>query len=216
MPPFRFFQKCIATSIDTSPGIDGVPYSAFRAAWQITAPLLQEVFSKIVEGKFTITPTQLLVWIPKALLGDLPDNWRPLSTPRVFDRLIDKVVFAHAFDWFATVLHCSQSLISQTKDPQFNYLLAQTFLAEKGPLKTTLLVDLAKAFERVDTRWLLFLLRHYGAPQWLQAYCRWVFRNRVTVPKVLNHLAPPIEPTVGLDMGRACSVLLFCLTIDPY
>jgi hypothetical protein len=71
-------------------------------------------------------------------------------------------VFAHAFDWFAAVLHCSQSLISQTKDPQFNYVLAQTFLAERGPLKTTLLVDLAKAFERVDTKWLLFLLQPHA------------------------------------------------------
>ena len=37
--------------------------------------------------------------------------------PRVFDRILDKVVFAHAFDWFASVLHGAQSLISQIKDP---------------------------------------------------------------------------------------------------
>ena len=31
----------------------------------------------------------------------------------------------------------------------------------------------------------------------------------------MGHLAGPILPHVGLDMGRACSVLLFCLSIDP-
>ena len=95
------------------------------------------------------------------------------------------------------------------KDPQLNYLLAQTFLAANGPLKAALLIDLAKAFERVNINWLLFLLEQYGAPRWLLNYCSWVFRDRVTVPKVLCHLASPIKPCVGLDMGRACSVLLF-------
>ena len=110
-PPLRLFHKCIASSLDTSPGIDGVPYSAFRATWQVSAPLLQQVFDCITGLGFSVTPAQLLVWIPKAVLGDLPDNWRPLSMPRVFDRLIDKVVFAQAFDWFASVLHSYQILI---------------------------------------------------------------------------------------------------------
>ena len=32
---------------------------------------------------------------------------------------------------------------------------------------------------------------------------------------MMNHLSPAFHPTVGLDMGRACSVLLFCLSVDP-
>ena len=214
-PPLQLFHKCFATSIDTSPGIDGIPYSAFRATWQIAALLLYTVFMHIASHGFPITPTQLLVWIPKAIIGELPDNWRPLSMPRVFDRLIDKVVFAHSFDWFASVLRGAQSLVGLVKDPQFNYLLAQTFLSERGPLKSALLIDLAKAFERVNVFWLMHLLQQYGAPGWLRKYFAWVFTKRTTVPKILNHLASPLVPTVGLDMGRACSVLLFCLSIDP-
>ena len=135
--------------------------------------------------------------------------------PRVFDRILDKVVFAQAYDWFASVLHEAQSLISQIKDPQLNYILAQAYLGASGPLKAALLIDLAKAFERVNLDWLQLLLIRYRAPKWLIQYVLWTTSSRVTIPKITNKLAPPIIPTVGLDMGRACSVLLFCLAIDP-
>jgi hypothetical protein len=110
-PPLSTYQKCIATSLNTSPGIDGIPYSAFRATWSSATVLLQAVMLAIITVTFPCNPTQLLVWIPKAIAGDLPDHWRPLNMPRVFDRLLDKVVFAHAYDWFASVLHKAQSLI---------------------------------------------------------------------------------------------------------
>ena len=59
------------------------------------------------------------------------------------------------------------------------------------------------------------LLKQYGAPHCLFNYWTWVFKDRTTVPKIPNHLAWPVTPRVGLDMGRACSVLLFCLSVDP-
>jgi hypothetical protein len=43
LPPAATFQKCIATSLNTSPGIDGVPYAAFRATWTVAVALLQAI-----------------------------------------------------------------------------------------------------------------------------------------------------------------------------
>ena len=133
--------------------------------------------------------------------------------PRVFDRLIDKVVFAHSYDWFASVLHGAQSLVGLIKDPQFNYLLVQTYLSEKGPLKSALLIDLAKAFERVNTQWLMHLLQRYGAPVWLQKYFSWVFTGRTTVPKILNHPASlSFDPHCGTGYGQS----LLCASLLPH
>jgi len=77
------------------------------------------------------------------------------------------------------------------------------------------LIDLSKAFERVNLSWLLFLLRRYHAPVWLCNYFSWTFSRRTTVSKITGRLVSQFEPLVGLDMGRACSVLLFCLSVDP-
>ena len=48
--------------------------------------------------------------------------------------------------------------------------MAQTQLFKNGPLQVALLIDLAKAFERVDVGWLALLLDSYGAPDCLQNY----------------------------------------------
>ena len=214
-PSTQDFYSAIVKSLNTSPGIDGVPYSAFRATPERSASVLRSLFCNIVMKEPAPHTTQLLVWIPKAVAGDKPDNWRPLSMPRVFDRLLDKVVFAKTYQWFEKALHPAQSLISVIKDPQFNYLEAQRYLLRPGPLKSCLLVDLAKAFERVNFEWLLTLLQFYNAPDWLQTYREWTYAGRSTVAKIKNTLTSAVAPLVGLDMGRACSVLFFCLTIDP-
>ena len=77
------------------------------------------------------------------------------------------------------------------KDPQLNYILAQAYLSSAGPLKAALLIDLAKAFERVNLDWLHLLLTQYGAPKWLINYFSCTTSSRVTIPKITNRLAPP-------------------------
>ena len=222
-PSVTRFSDILAVCGNTSPGIDGIPYAAYRTDIPFASQLLHSCLGCICANDPQVTnhvtnlptPHQLLVWIPKAVAGPTPNNWRPLSMPLVYDRLMDKVVFASAFPWFASKLHPAQSLISQIKEPQYNYLEAQTFLQQASGLSAALLVDLAKAFERVNVQWLLRLLQHYNAPRWLIKYVHWTLSNRVTTPKIRGHLTEPLIPLVGLDMGRACSVLLFCLSIDP-
>ena len=214
-PSLLDFQRAIACSPDTSPGLDGIPYAAYRMCSTLTADTLASFLERIAGSGVNFPTKQLLVWIPKASAGDSPDNWRPLSMPLVFDRLIDKTVFAVITPWFKAMLHHSQSLISELKDAQFNYLCAQQHLKHGNARPLALLIDLAKAFERVDLSWLCHLLAHYNAPLWFQKYCKWTWHARSTTTKVMNHLSPAFHPTVGLDMGRACSVLLFCLSVDP-
>ena len=214
-PDLQLFRDALATAPNTSPGLDGVPYSAYRTAHDVSAQILRDFFLAVVEGSVQCTPTQLLVWIPKAVEGLYPDNWRPLSMPQVYDRIIDKVMFAFLFTWFSSVLHPSQSLLSIIKEPQFNFFEAQKFLNSAEEFAATLLIDLSKAFERVNLKWLTYLLQRYNAPAFVQRYFEWTFSNRVSIAKVAGHLTEPIKPVVGLDMGRACSVLLFCLSIDP-
>ena len=216
MPSVASLFSTITCCPNTSPGLDGIPYSAYRAAPEASARILHNVLTSICNGKHTGAPRQLLVWIPKAQAGTRPDNWRPLSMPLVYDRILDKAVFKSAFSWFASVLHPCQSLVDVIKDAQFNFCEAQKLLKKHATqLAATLLVDLSKASERVNLSWLEFLLKWYQAPEWLQCYFTWTWSLRTTTTKISNRLVNSFSPLVGLDMGRACSVLLFCLSIDP-
>ena len=126
----------------------------------------------------------------------LPPTTTFLNLPRAFDRLLDKVVFAHTFDWFFSLLRGTQSLISQIKDTPAKLHSCAIYLAGKEPLKSALLIDLVAAFERVNLSWLQHILARYGALLWLRnySYVSWTKQKRTTVPKILNHLAPPIIP----------------------
>ena len=70
-----------------------------------------------------------------------------------------------------------------------------------------LLVDLSKAFERVNPYWILYILQMRGAPTWVCNYAKYVLlQGRLLLPRAVH---------LGLDMGRSFSVFLFCLAMDP-
>ena len=90
----------------------------------------------------------------------------------------------------------------------------QKILDGDGPA-CTLLADLSKAFERVNPRWILELLRIKRAPRWLIAYTKFILFNRRVSHKVQGRLLPSRTIKQGVDMGRSFSVYLFCLAMGP-
>ena len=73
----------------------------------------------------------------------------------------------------------------------------------------------AKAFERVNPWWVLQCLAARAAPAWIKAYVIHLMFGRRTQHKVQGFLLEPISIHQGLAMGRATSVVLFCLALDP-
>ena len=55
-----------------------------------------------------------------------------------------------------------------------------------------------------------------GAPYWVLAYCRHILFGRRVLHKIRSTFCPPLALHNGVDMGRAFSVLLFCVAMDPW
>ena len=81
---------------------------------------------------------------------------------------------------------------------------------------SVLLSDLAKAFERVNPHWIMHVLVARGTPYWILSYCRHILFGRKVLHKIRSHFRPPLAIHNGVDMGRAFSVLLFCVAMDPW
>ena len=81
--------------------------------------------------------------------------------------------------------------------------------------KESLLTDFAKAFERVNPWWIFECLAARSAPAWVKAYVIHLIFGRRTQHKVQGCLLSPITIHQGLAMGKAMSVVLFCLALDP-
>ena len=102
-------------------------------------------------------PVEVGVWIPKAKLGPTADYFRPLECQYL----------RQASRWH----HCcsnhesnlciyapSQVVMNCFKEPQHAVNAIQTLLDSDVPM-AALLVDLSKAFERVNPSWILHILQ---------------------------------------------------------
>ena len=72
--------------------------------------------------------------------------------------------------------------------------------------------------ERINPWWVLECLRARRAPRWVLGILGYVIHlmfGRRTQHKIQARFLQPLEVNQGLAMGRATSVILFCLAFDP-
>ena len=217
-PPFpdltvQKIQSHLLHTKESAPGLDGLPYAAWRLNPQASSHAIYKLFTKITRAEEE-PPSQVLVWIPKAVAGPTGDYFRPLGMPntshRVLDGALAALVVAHCSDY----LHPSQSMLNHFREPQKAVLPIQQDLDDTGP-KAALFIDMAKAFEKVNPHWAVEVMLARGCPVWLVQYAMYLFTGRRVLHKVGKQLLPPRIIRQGVDMGRAFSVFMFCLAMDP-
>ena len=214
-PTYSALYHAVITSPDSAPGADGIPYSAWRVCPHVTTHALQAQFQSIL-SRTSSPPLQSLVFIPKADQGEYADNYRPLGLPNTCDRILDRANYSVFAQCLLGALHPAQALLNMFREPQFNYLDVQNFLDNASHSHSVLLSDLAKAFERVNPHWIIHVLISRGTAYWIVAYCRHILFGRKVLHKIRSHFRPPLAIHHGVDMGRAFSVLLFCVAMDPW
>ena len=214
-PSYTSLYHAVITSPDSAPGADGIPYSAWRVCPQVTTQALEIHFQHIL-SRTASPPLQSLVFIPKADQGNYADNYRPLGLPNTCDRILDRSAYSSFCHCLIGSLHPAQALLNLFREPQFNYLDVQHFLDNATHSHSVLLSDLAKAFERVNPHWIMQVLVARGTQYWVLAYCRHILFGRKVLHKIRSHFRPPLAIHNGVDMGRAFSVLLFCVAMDPW
>ena len=209
-PGYEEFYKSIITSPDSAPGADGLPFSAWRLSPSVSSRALEHHFTSILHMQ-AAPPLQSLVFIPKADKGDYADNYRPLGLPNTCDRLIDRAAYSQFAPTLVGYLHPAQALLNIFREPQANFLTVQHFLDQTSTPGSVLLSDLAKAFERVNPHWIMYVLFALRTPYWVIIYCRHILFGRKVLHKIGSHFRPPLPLRTGVDMGRAFSVFFFAL-----
>ena len=213
LPQKQDFLHTLLNTKDSAPGPDGIPYSAWRLSPEDSFPVLEHLMGRMISG-MRAAPVQVGVWIPKAKLGPTADFFRPLGMPNTCDRLVDGTIAAVVMKAASAFMHPSQVVMNCFKEPQHAVNAIQTLLDSSTPM-AALLVDLSKAFERVNPYWILHILRIRKAPTWVVNYAKYILFGRLIRHKVQGRLLPPRAVHVGVDMGRSFSVFLFCLAMDP-
>ena len=105
-------------------------------------------------------------------------------------------------------------MLNNFREPQEAVLSIQQDLDGDGP-KAALFIDMVKAFEKINPHWAIDVMLARGCPVWLVQYAMYLFTGRRVLHKVGGQLLPLRIIRQGVDMGRAFSVFLFCLAMDP-
>ena len=218
-PPPSFWIKTILATGDGAPGIDGIPYKFWQSFPRIFATLASTLILSLCRNLHAPPQLeQLLVWIPKAEFGWTGDYWRPLGLPTTFNRAMGLGIYSYLIANIKHLLHPSQTLLNDFKEPQGNILDALDHLSQtrNNPFRAVMATDCVKGFEIINPYWILEVLRARRAPRWLVTYTKYLLFGRRAIAKIQGKLVDPIPLHSGVDMGNAYSVLLFCLAIDPY
>ena len=225
LPPRRFlsvillhmmiFIVPLLTSSNSAPRADDIPYAAWHVCPSVSTTSLAHHFQNILYRKVS-PPAQALVFIPKADQSEYADNYRPLGLPNTCDRIVDRAAYTLFCQSLIGNLHPAQTLLKLFRELQGNYLAVQHFLDSQDNTHCVLLSDLAKAFERVNSHWIIHVLAARGVTFWIISYCRHILFGRKVLHKIGSTFRPSFPINIGVDMGRTFSVLLFCIAIDPW
>ena len=217
-PPFpdltiQEIQSHLLHTKESAPGLDGVPYAAWRLNPEASGHASYQLYINIITAQEE-PPSQVLVWIPKATAGPTGDYFQPLGMPNTSHRVLDGALSALNVAHCSKHLRQSQSMLNHFREPQKAVLSIQQDLDDTGP-RAALFIDMAKAFEKVNPHWAVDVMLARGCPTWLVQYVMYLFTGRRVLHKVGGQLLPPRIIRQGVDMGRAFSVFMFCLAMDP-
>ncbi|KAK4513077.1 uncharacterized protein ATC70_011523 [Mucor velutinosus] len=230
IPYEDIIQGSRRTPNGSSPGLDGICYEILHLLVinpSCEAIILQVFNDALSLGKFPKSwQESCIVLLPKK--GDMTDlgNYRPItliaSDCKVFTRLLNSRVIEVASDLIGP--HQSgflrgryigdhgmslKVIVDNAREARWNN--SGEFVEYAG-----IMLDNAKAYDRVHPQYLSKVLVKFGFPkQFVQCICKLFFDNSIYV-NVNGFLTDPIEQRRGIRQGDSISPMLFNLAIEPF
>ena len=203
----------------STPGEDDMSLDFFLAHIDLVAPLLSKLFARVlVTGK--MTPTMC-----RAILSPLYKNkgsphdramYRPVSVTTIPYRILAKCI----------AQKLNAAIPQLVGDPQTGYVVGRTYDENVRIVRQTahdinhhrphdggvmLMLDNAKAFDRLQHEFALDVLRAFNLPPSLISAVKMLYNGAETRVKINGHLAPPFPNTSGVKQGCPLSGLLYIL-----
>jgi len=202
-----------------SPGTDGLTAELFQCFPELFSPILLHLYNemeqrqvaaeRLTEGVIT------LIYKGKGERENL-GNYRPISVLNVDYKIIAKILACRLKEVIGTIVAETQTYSIPGRNINDNILTIKNAVRiMKRDGGCLLGIDLEKAFDRVEHRFLWEVLGKFGFGEKFIKWVKLLYANAKSTIKVNGFLTEPVELGRSIRQGCPLSALLYSLVAEP-
>ena len=213
--------EALKTCKESSPGLDGIPYSFYKAFPDVLLKYVLESWEYALrqESLADSHRRSCITLLPKKS-KDLSriGNWRPISLSPCDLKIITKAYANRLKVILPNILSEAQAAYMPGRDINFNNRLlryARSYSVSQMKDYCVVSLDAQKAFDSVSHEYIVKVLEIYDFPAEFIKVFRTLYSSLTSVVQVNGFLSKEFSITTGVKQGDALSCGLFVLAIDP-
>ena len=212
-------KATLKTCRDSTPGLDGIPYSFYRIFGNLLLPLILNSWNHSLRTGTTAPShrASCITIIPK-VGKDIRyiKNWRPITVAACDIKIITKALAIRVAVSLPSLISESQMAYVPGRDINFNNRIL-SFISKLETSEDSNLIsfDAEKAYDSVSHDYLKKVLVRYGFPKEFIQFFSTLYADNTATVQINGHLSDYLPIKRGVKQGDALSCALFILAIDP-
>ncbi|KAG7665483.1 uncharacterized protein J8A68_000885 [[Candida] subhashii] len=206
-----------------SPGPDGLTVNFYKTHWGSIGHFIEKEINDIMNtGILPYHLREVLIRIiPKTKKKtDTIDNFRPIALTNILTRVISNVINCRFTKHHDKLVQSPQRGFMNERQIDENlmefYNIIDLTLKYPSPNLQLLMLDLNKAFDRIDHMYIKKLLIHIGiGPKMRRLILSTVTQLKASI-KINNFNSPSFQINIGILQGLSFSPVLFNICLEPF
>ena len=202
---------------NSAPGNDGLTSNLYKQNREFFIPLLCTLFNKSQEVLQLPKSFEnaIMKMIPKKEKSEKVTDYRPISLINTDQKILSHVLAERLKKPLENVIHHHQFAHLENRNIQ-NALFYLRLNALKLSSKNAMVaIDFSKAFDKIDRRFILELLRVIGISPSTLNLIRSIYAKTSSFIEISGFISKKIPINIGVRQGCPLSAVLFNLGIEP-